>query len=139
MFPHAADEVKENSERFSPCSLQHMSRLLKINKDKCFVGETSKSTSQKKLLDYHIAAYFCVSIIYHTWFKLVRQICQLNNESNLCTARSWSWSFVWTCLSLQSGSWPLCVNNNNNNNKKNQEYNKQKSTFGNMKASSKTQ
>ncbi|KAF4083137.1 hypothetical protein AMELA_G00136580 [Ameiurus melas] len=37
MFPHAADEVKENSDRFSPCSLRHMSRLLKINKDKCFV------------------------------------------------------------------------------------------------------
>ncbi|MCJ8737630.1 hypothetical protein PDJAM_G00026370 [Pangasius djambal] len=37
MFPHAADEVKENSDRFSPCSLRHMSRLLKIKKDKCFV------------------------------------------------------------------------------------------------------
>ncbi|XP_060738686.1 disintegrin and metalloproteinase domain-containing protein 10 [Tachysurus vachellii] len=37
MFPHAADEVKENTDRFSPCSLRHMSRLLKIKKDNCFV------------------------------------------------------------------------------------------------------
>ncbi|KAL7867106.1 hypothetical protein AOLI_G00149200 [Acnodon oligacanthus] len=37
MFPHAADKVQENSDRFSPCSLRHISRLLKNKKDKCFV------------------------------------------------------------------------------------------------------
>ncbi|KAK3533260.1 hypothetical protein QTP70_014330 [Hemibagrus guttatus] len=37
MFPQASDEVKENSERFSPCSLRHMSRLLKFKKDNCFI------------------------------------------------------------------------------------------------------
>ncbi|XP_076847784.1 disintegrin and metalloproteinase domain-containing protein 10 [Brachyhypopomus gauderio] len=37
MFPQAADVVQENSDRFSPCSLRHISRLLQIKKDKCFV------------------------------------------------------------------------------------------------------
>ncbi|XP_062869448.1 disintegrin and metalloproteinase domain-containing protein 10 [Trichomycterus rosablanca] len=37
MFPHAANEVKENSDRFSPCSLRDMSRLLQLKKDRCFV------------------------------------------------------------------------------------------------------
>lgn len=110
MFPHAADEVKENSDRFSPCSLRHMSHLLKIKKDKCFVGETSNSASRKKLLDQgwahvhqegHIPAYFCLSLIYYTWFNSL-WIWQLSNESNLCRARSWLWWFVWTCL--HSGS-----------------------------------
>ncbi|KAI4872957.1 hypothetical protein NFI96_023641 [Prochilodus magdalenae] len=37
MFPHATDNVLENSDRFSPCSLHHISQLLKIKKDICFV------------------------------------------------------------------------------------------------------
>uniref|UniRef100_A0A3B1JIE8 ADAM10 endopeptidase n=1 Tax=Astyanax mexicanus TaxID=7994 RepID=A0A3B1JIE8_ASTMX len=37
MFPQATDKILENSDRFSPCSLRRISRLLKIKKDKCFV------------------------------------------------------------------------------------------------------
>ncbi|KAI5609866.1 disintegrin and metalloproteinase domain-containing protein 10 isoform X1 [Silurus asotus] len=54
MFPHAANEVKENTDRFSPCSLRHMSRLLKLKKDRCFVGnpKTCASTTSTVLLMY---------------------------------------------------------------------------------------
>ncbi|XP_051551022.1 disintegrin and metalloproteinase domain-containing protein 10 [Myxocyprinus asiaticus] len=37
MFPQATYKIEENSDRFSPCSLRHMSRILTIKKDKCFV------------------------------------------------------------------------------------------------------
>ncbi|KAM9762487.1 disintegrin and metalloproteinase domain-containing protein 10 isoform 2-T2 [Menidia menidia] len=38
MFPHATDEVRENNDRFSPCSIRHISRILKLKKDDCFVA-----------------------------------------------------------------------------------------------------
>uniref|UniRef100_A0A7N6AMW1 ADAM10 endopeptidase n=1 Tax=Anabas testudineus TaxID=64144 RepID=A0A7N6AMW1_ANATE len=37
MFPHATNEVRENNEKFSPCSIKHISKILKLKKDNCFV------------------------------------------------------------------------------------------------------
>ncbi|XP_055796556.1 disintegrin and metalloproteinase domain-containing protein 10 [Salvelinus fontinalis] len=37
MFPHATNEVRENNDKFSPCSIKHISRVLKVKKDDCFV------------------------------------------------------------------------------------------------------
>uniref|UniRef100_A0A673I7J2 ADAM10 endopeptidase n=1 Tax=Sinocyclocheilus rhinocerous TaxID=307959 RepID=A0A673I7J2_9TELE len=37
MFPQASYKIEENSDKFSPCSLRHMSHILNIKKDKCFV------------------------------------------------------------------------------------------------------
>lgn len=39
MFPHATDEVRENNDKFSHCSVRHISKILKLKKDDCFVGE----------------------------------------------------------------------------------------------------
>uniref|UniRef100_A0A7N9B0X7 ADAM10 endopeptidase n=1 Tax=Mastacembelus armatus TaxID=205130 RepID=A0A7N9B0X7_9TELE len=38
MFPHATDEVRENNEKFSPCSIKAISKILKLKKDVCFVA-----------------------------------------------------------------------------------------------------
>ncbi|KAG5850792.1 disintegrin and metalloproteinase domain-containing protein 10 [Anguilla anguilla] len=37
MFPHATNEVQENNDKFSPCSITFISNLLRIKKDKCFI------------------------------------------------------------------------------------------------------
>ncbi|KAJ8277378.1 hypothetical protein GJAV_G00074520 [Gymnothorax javanicus] len=37
MFPHATDEVQENNDKLSHCSVDFISSLLKIKKDDCFV------------------------------------------------------------------------------------------------------
>uniref|UniRef100_A0A673WJK7 ADAM10 endopeptidase n=1 Tax=Salmo trutta TaxID=8032 RepID=A0A673WJK7_SALTR len=37
MFPHATNEIRENNDKFSPCSIKHISRVLKVKKDDCFV------------------------------------------------------------------------------------------------------
>ncbi|TRZ01190.1 hypothetical protein DNTS_035506 [Danionella cerebrum] len=37
MFPHATYKFEENSDKFSQCSLNHMSDVLTEKKDKCFV------------------------------------------------------------------------------------------------------
>ncbi|XP_056132820.1 disintegrin and metalloproteinase domain-containing protein 10 [Lampris incognitus] len=37
MYPHATDEVRENNDKFSPCSIDHISKLLSLKKDDCFV------------------------------------------------------------------------------------------------------
>uniref|UniRef100_A0A8C6Q5D7 ADAM10 endopeptidase n=1 Tax=Nothobranchius furzeri TaxID=105023 RepID=A0A8C6Q5D7_NOTFU len=37
MFPQATDEVRENNDKFSPCSIKHISKILKQKKDNCFV------------------------------------------------------------------------------------------------------
>ncbi|CAL8268970.1 unnamed protein product [Arctogadus glacialis] len=37
MFPQATEEVRENNERFSPCSIKHISMTLRLKKDDCFV------------------------------------------------------------------------------------------------------
>ncbi|XP_036970924.1 disintegrin and metalloproteinase domain-containing protein 10 isoform X1 [Acanthopagrus latus] len=37
MFPHATDEVRENNDKFSPCSVEHISKILNLKKDDCFV------------------------------------------------------------------------------------------------------
>uniref|UniRef100_A0A8C5EHA3 ADAM10 endopeptidase n=1 Tax=Gouania willdenowi TaxID=441366 RepID=A0A8C5EHA3_GOUWI len=37
MFPQATDEVRENSDKLSPCSIKHISRILKQKKDDCFM------------------------------------------------------------------------------------------------------
>lgn len=42
MFPHATDEVRENNDKFSPCSVEHISKILNLKKDDCFVGEKSR-------------------------------------------------------------------------------------------------
>lgn len=42
MFPHATDEVRENNDKLSPCSIQHISSILNLKKDECFVGEKRK-------------------------------------------------------------------------------------------------
>lgn len=39
MFPEATDEVRENNDKFSPCSIKHISKILSLKKDDCFVGE----------------------------------------------------------------------------------------------------
>lgn len=39
MFPHASDGVRENNDKLSPCSIDHISKLLQLKKDECFVGE----------------------------------------------------------------------------------------------------
>ncbi|XP_053286713.1 disintegrin and metalloproteinase domain-containing protein 10 isoform X1 [Pleuronectes platessa] len=36
MFPHATDEVRENNDKFSHCSIRHISKILKLKKDDCF-------------------------------------------------------------------------------------------------------
>ncbi|XP_015249892.1 PREDICTED: disintegrin and metalloproteinase domain-containing protein 10-like [Cyprinodon variegatus] len=36
MFPHATDEVRENNDKFSPCSIKHISKILNLKKDECF-------------------------------------------------------------------------------------------------------
>lgn len=38
MFPHASDGVRENNDKFSPCSIDHISKILHLKKDECFVG-----------------------------------------------------------------------------------------------------
>ncbi|KAM3620446.1 uncharacterized protein V6R79_023614 [Siganus canaliculatus] len=37
MFPHATDEVRENNDKFSPCSVKDISKILHLKKDDCFV------------------------------------------------------------------------------------------------------
>uniref|UniRef100_A0A4W6G3I9 ADAM10 endopeptidase n=1 Tax=Lates calcarifer TaxID=8187 RepID=A0A4W6G3I9_LATCA len=37
MFPQATDEVRENNDKFSHCSIEHISKILKMKKDDCFV------------------------------------------------------------------------------------------------------
>ncbi|XP_072295606.1 disintegrin and metalloproteinase domain-containing protein 10 [Eucyclogobius newberryi] len=37
MFPHASDEFRENNDKFSPCSIKHISKVLNLKKDNCFV------------------------------------------------------------------------------------------------------
>ncbi|XP_029002796.1 disintegrin and metalloproteinase domain-containing protein 10 isoform X2 [Betta splendens] len=37
MFPQATDEVRENNEKFSPCSIKQISKILSLKKDSCFV------------------------------------------------------------------------------------------------------
>ncbi|KAJ0065172.1 hypothetical protein NL108_005656, partial [Boleophthalmus pectinirostris] len=37
MFPHASDEVRENNDKFSPCTIKHISKVLHLKKDDCFV------------------------------------------------------------------------------------------------------
>ena len=38
MFPQATNEVLENSNKLSPCSIKHISKILQLKKDNCFVG-----------------------------------------------------------------------------------------------------
>ena len=44
MFPHASNNVQENNDKFSPCSLKHISQMLKTKKDDCFVGESQETS-----------------------------------------------------------------------------------------------
>ncbi|KAM9848627.1 disintegrin and metalloproteinase domain-containing protein 10 [Aulostomus maculatus] len=37
MFPHATDEVRENNDKLSPCSIERISKILQLKKDDCFV------------------------------------------------------------------------------------------------------
>lgn len=43
MFPQATSEVRENNDRLSPCSIQHISKVLRLKKDDCFVGEKERA------------------------------------------------------------------------------------------------
>lgn len=45
MFPQATDEIRENNDRFSPCSVEHISKVLHQKKDNCFVGKEQKKRS----------------------------------------------------------------------------------------------
>uniref|UniRef100_A0A3P8NE71 ADAM10 endopeptidase n=1 Tax=Astatotilapia calliptera TaxID=8154 RepID=A0A3P8NE71_ASTCA len=36
MFPYATDGARENNDKFSPCSIKHVSNILKLKKDDCF-------------------------------------------------------------------------------------------------------
>ncbi|XP_029987158.1 disintegrin and metalloproteinase domain-containing protein 10 [Sphaeramia orbicularis] len=37
MFPHATDDLRENNDKLSPCSIKYISKILKLKKDDCFV------------------------------------------------------------------------------------------------------
>ncbi|KAL2089814.1 hypothetical protein ACEWY4_014502 [Coilia grayii] len=37
MFPHASNQVQENNDKFSPCSLRRIGQTLRTKKDDCFV------------------------------------------------------------------------------------------------------
>ncbi|XP_034387667.1 disintegrin and metalloproteinase domain-containing protein 10 [Cyclopterus lumpus] len=37
MFPQATDEVRENNDKLSSCSIEHISKVLELKKDDCFV------------------------------------------------------------------------------------------------------
>ncbi|MGH0182770.1 UNVERIFIED_CONTAM: hypothetical protein FKN15_010424 [Acipenser sinensis] len=37
MFPYASEGNQGNNDRFSPCSVKHISKLLRTKKDKCFI------------------------------------------------------------------------------------------------------
>ncbi|KAM9385116.1 disintegrin and metalloproteinase domain-containing protein 10 [Pholidichthys leucotaenia] len=37
MYPYATDGVRENNEKFSPCSIKRISKILRLKKDDCFV------------------------------------------------------------------------------------------------------
>ncbi|CAM9335868.1 unnamed protein product, partial [Lampetra planeri] len=37
MFPHATEEVRENNDKLSSCSIKHISKLLNVKKDDCFI------------------------------------------------------------------------------------------------------
>ncbi|XP_057696489.1 disintegrin and metalloproteinase domain-containing protein 10 [Corythoichthys intestinalis] len=37
MFPHATDEVRENNDKLSTCTIEHINKLLRLKKDDCFV------------------------------------------------------------------------------------------------------
>ncbi|XP_042337058.1 disintegrin and metalloproteinase domain-containing protein 10 [Plectropomus leopardus] len=37
MYPEATGDLRENNDKFSPCSIEHISRILKLKKDDCFV------------------------------------------------------------------------------------------------------
>lgn len=50
MFPEATDEVRENNDKLSPCSIQHISNILKLKKDECFVGEEGEIVKAKFVL-----------------------------------------------------------------------------------------
>jgi len=39
MFPQATDEVRANNDKLSPCSIKHISKILNLKKEDCFVGE----------------------------------------------------------------------------------------------------
>ena len=39
MFPQATDEVRENNEKLSHCSIRRISKILNLKKDECFEGE----------------------------------------------------------------------------------------------------
>lgn len=39
MFPHASEGVRENNDKLSPCSITHISEILQLKKDECFVGK----------------------------------------------------------------------------------------------------
>lgn len=45
MFPYATDGARENNDKFSPCSIKHVSNILKLKKDDCFTGEEEISVS----------------------------------------------------------------------------------------------
>ncbi|XP_075879064.1 disintegrin and metalloproteinase domain-containing protein 10 isoform X2 [Nelusetta ayraudi] len=36
MFPQATDGTRENNDKFSPCSVKHISNILQLKKDECF-------------------------------------------------------------------------------------------------------
>lgn len=39
MFPYASDGMRENNDKLSPCSIAHISKILQLKKDECFVGK----------------------------------------------------------------------------------------------------
>lgn len=59
MFPHASGEVRENNDKFSPCSIKHISSILKLKKDDCFVGEKEKGLGQSLLSRYIVCVLIC--------------------------------------------------------------------------------
>ncbi|KAG7283705.1 hypothetical protein CRUP_020478 [Coryphaenoides rupestris] len=48
MFPQATDEIRENNERFSACSIKHISKILRLKKDDCFVGEEEQEAEEEE-------------------------------------------------------------------------------------------
>ncbi|MBN3309742.1 ADA10 protein, partial [Amia calva] len=50
MFPYASNNRQENNEKFSPCSIKLISRILRMKKDLCFV-DTNYPVCGNKIVD----------------------------------------------------------------------------------------
>lgn len=67
MFPHASDGVRENNDKLSPCSIAHISEILQLKKDECFVGKNCTFQGKVNAL--------CLMLIFFLWSVSDHPIC----------------------------------------------------------------